>query len=438
MLKSRKGEEAVRTTTVNIILAVVIIGLLIFLIVRWAGQGDEATQAGLCRTSVLIRDKATIDLGVYKAEKLTPLACNPIDLEQIKGSREEIKREISNKAARCWWQYAEGSVANLFDVSSNEKGCRVCYFFSLPSNMNSGTITPTDLQVFRESARESNSISGQEMYNFMVFNTYNPGLIYGGGTKRYIGDYYEFSEGPLIENPREYTTRQVRSVPISSYVRDYSGILNENTINLINEAGVELQQKGAGNLHVIVVDEFKSMEKADATDIITALNMNSNKTYYDAALILVDWENNKVRIHLGFELSRAVKEHELHEMMRLSFSGVNEDNADSYSSALGDLVTRLKRKLLFTDGTGLVAEHGINPGTYYYYLSNAGYNWPLFPDKIISERTYAIAYISPTDSLSFWDQLYAWLGSEIKGKQRQPNNIIIAQVNEISQYCDME
>ena len=57
---------------------------------------------------------------------------------EIKRFEGRGKKRNSTMSAKCWWQFAEGSVPDLFKVDKIEKGCFVCYTFTIDENLDRG------------------------------------------------------------------------------------------------------------------------------------------------------------------------------------------------------------------------------------------------------------------------------------------------------------
>ncbi len=180
------------------ILIAIAVGAMIILVVKYiTDDASVAAKETACRSSTIIKGKATLsfDAGVttVSAEKVTPLICESIDQKELEGNRDDLKRQISDLSAKCWWQFAEGRFADLFENDEYEKGCRVCYTFKLPSKIPNGQNTPAERQFMNEPyPLTQETISQAELFNFMGNNYYNPGLIYGGGTREAISAELKF------------------------------------------------------------------------------------------------------------------------------------------------------------------------------------------------------------------------------------------------------
>ncbi len=411
---SRKGEDATIGTLATMIIAILVLIAIIGTIVLIASRSDEATQNTLCRASVILRGKATITLmtGVADMEKLTPIVCKTKKLGTLKGDREGIKKQIADRAARCWWQFAEGSVQDIFKVEREEKACFVCYTFTVSGKLDDGTATP--IKFLNEPIkRESNNISAPEMINYLASKAYNPAIIYGGGTKNYYGAIYDFkADAGIGDNDRVIKPSKIDAKLASGYIMDYGFTLTQDQKDEIEQAGINLQKGHVANLLLITADEFSAMDPSDARGIIEDAHINTNESTYDALLVMVDLKNHKIRVHVGSDLSVFIKDYDINQILESRFQVAEKTAADCSDSAcvkkaIGE-ATRLSirdisRKML----GGANAIPGVSPKSYYYYLSNEGQTWPVV-DNIRTEHTYVIAYVGVSDERfsATWRPIY--------------------------------
>jgi hypothetical protein len=397
-LKNRGNKKGVLFgSLLHVIISVVVIVIILGITALLVYEGSNAVSKESCRTSVVIRAKAALNLfNVIKIEQISPLVCQTQELGTIRGSREEIKREIADNAASCWWQFAEGAVPDVFKVEKIESGCFVCYTFSIKDNMDAGT--PSLLAAFEEpQMRDKNKISNAEMTNFLISESYNPGLIYGGGTKNYFGFESEYDKKYAFKGePREIRASSIKAGLVSGFVMDFSYTLDDETKNKLNEIGSELQQKNISNMLVVVADTFKDMQREDARKIIENTNLNSNESAFDGTVVVMDLKNHKMRIHMGADLSILIKEYDLAKIMEDKFKAIETECKDDdkcfTNKVLIAVVSKMKEEMTSTNE--LLT---ISPKTYYYYLSNGGYTWTMISD-IEPERTYAITYVSASDA----------------------------------------
>jgi hypothetical protein len=93
---NKKGDG--KELLIEIIVIIAVIALIFYVVMKLADTSNESTQDMLCRGSVIVRGKASVALvkGLVEFEKITPLACHTKDLGKLKGSREEIKKDIAH------------------------------------------------------------------------------------------------------------------------------------------------------------------------------------------------------------------------------------------------------------------------------------------------------------------------------------------------------
>jgi hypothetical protein len=410
--------------------------IILFLAVAYLIRNvTSTTEEVVCRNSVILRSKATLTIpiagmDIAKIEKFTPLACTPQNIGMLKGSREEIKHQIAELSARCWWMYLEGSVPNLFDSKEkNESSCGICYYFQIPANMDAGSVsteyvyfqelTKKNLTILKEREpdlqglefnyetinydnteiiRPKNLISQQEFYNFLLAEQYNPKVIYGGGTQNYIGDVHEFTSLINTRN-EEIRLRDIKEFP-PTHLLDNAFLITQETQEKIMEFGAKLYRQENSILLVVVAEKINRNDRQDARRLIEQLNLNSMNGIYDAVLITIDVSKGEIRIHAGNYLERRVKEYELSMMLQNSFSSTITSQKD-LNTALTRLINSLEQKIL------VPRQHSdlrLPEGTYYEYLSNEQTTAPII-ENLMADRTYAITYASISDYQSRFDSL---------------------------------
>jgi len=397
---SKKGEENSMNLLYEILAFVLVLIALLAVFFLLADRGEDSTQDILCRSSVVIRSKATLSIadGIVDFEKITPLACHTKDLGNLGKDREEVKSEIAKYSAMCWWQFAEGSVPDIFKADKKEKACFVCYTFTIDNKIDKGV--QSRIQGFNEPLVQDRSlISSSEMTNFLLSETYDPALIYGGGTKNYFGDSYIYdADVGISADARTMSASKIKSTSVNGYISDYSYMITEKTKEEINKIGAEPQINDAGNIFVVVAEDFKSMENSDAREIIENIKLNSNDTNYDAILIMLDLKDKTIKVHLGSDHSVFIKDYEIKDILEDSFKDIgnkcskdNKCNLEEVNNALAASVTKISDKLLNKQTI-----QGLSPKSYYYYLTNGGYTWTMISD-IDSNQRYAITYVSTSD-----------------------------------------
>ena len=149
-------------------LAVILLSLAAFLIIlsfvpQFLHKAEANTAEGICALSVKARDLSYTEIrdpkfGLKLGSVATPLACKTVD-KYVPGNKEalkeEVEREIATLLARCWQQFGEGLVKDVFKKGDQfSKNCFVCYTLSLGE-------TPT----FKE-------LKSADLLNYMFNNPY--------------------------------------------------------------------------------------------------------------------------------------------------------------------------------------------------------------------------------------------------------------------------
>ena len=467
---NKRGQGATYDTMVNSIATFLVIFVLIGGIVLLSSRTSDAATTETCRTSVLVRDKANIEIkGIKVAEKLTPILCKTTDVKTLKGTRDEIKKQIADFSAICWHMYAEGNVADLFKNEVGEKGCNICYFFQI-DEVKEDTPAKIPMDETKSIGRPANKISVPELYNFMMTNRYNPPIIRGGGTKNTTSDEYELSKDHLEFKQKKGIGEVISEIKISdiqgkgvkSFVKDYSGFFDKDIANQIDtEIGSRLLREKDVDLLVLVAEKFDTTDRADVRELYDSLNINSDKDKYDGILVLVDISEGTIRLLLGRNLDVYIYEPDIEDLIRDSVRKHTVDSEVDVSLAVQEIVNNIGGKILNDKKSELFSKHGIDSKSYYAYLSN-GINYPLFVDDIQSGLSYTISYMSGSDSATFMKKLE--IASALSGiiptsvapgasignllgvffleemgvidtDVRRPNYILIARTNTGQKYC---
>lgn len=405
-LLNKKGQgttmslEELIKTVLWVIVFFIVIGF-VYLIIK---GGSDLGKESICRDSVLLRSKSDIKFGDTNQnvkEKVLPLLCSPIEKGVLKGKREEIKAQIAKLAAKCWWMYAEGTITDLFKNEQDEKGCNVCYFFKIEGDLDEGIESKRKFFAEKgDAAREKNPdrITAVEMYNYLIDYDYNPSLAYGGGTKKYFGDDFEFTYDHDLKDD-EIVVRDMKKISdlSSSAVLDYTGKISKQVEEEINKASLNMYNDGIGLLYVIVADEFKRNDLAEVRRLIERLELDSSKNSYDATIITIDLSKEQVRLTMGIDLEQYINEFELQELLKKHFgTRVNDINPPLLA-----LVKDIKNLYQFNENA-FFKENSIGQKSYYAYLTNQGTTTALIGD-IEAGKTYTVSYVSSSNELSYWD-----------------------------------
>ena len=128
------SKKAIAATT----LVAIIIAIFGFLIIAnqlysFLSKSTDAQAENLCRDSVALRAATAVNiesLGRDSEAKVFPNLCKTID-KKISGDPAEIKRQLADKMARCYWMFGEGRYENsVFDnlpAFGGDNQCFICY-----------------------------------------------------------------------------------------------------------------------------------------------------------------------------------------------------------------------------------------------------------------------------------------------------------------------
>ncbi|MDO8656073.1 MAG: hypothetical protein Q7K45_02440 [Nanoarchaeota archaeon] len=141
-------------------LVVIVIVIVSFMLIagtltRFLSKAEDKEAENLCRDSVAMRASLAVRVGGTEI-KSVPQLCKTLD-KDISGSPEELKQQIADKMARCWWMFSEGSYDQVLDnsvlrealgVAKSENDCFLCYTLSIKEDeieSESGAIPPTEM-----------------------------------------------------------------------------------------------------------------------------------------------------------------------------------------------------------------------------------------------------------------------------------------------------
>src|SRR3989338_695145 len=150
---------------VTIILTIIAFMLIAGVIFRFTSEADDKQAELLCHDSIALRAQTQIDInkGSWIGEakvKAVPVLCKTLD-KKITGTREEIKQQIADKVARCWWMFGEGRyeellkgseikfLPDLFGFKNYENDCFNCYTLLIDeSKIEGGPIYSDELLTY--------------------------------------------------------------------------------------------------------------------------------------------------------------------------------------------------------------------------------------------------------------------------------------------------
>ena len=152
----RNRKSMVKETIVGII--ILTLGFLLILSI-WdtvKNKAEAKTIEAICKGSVVLREKSYTEIkikGLKVGSAASPLLCKTTDKyipDDKDASKEDIKKEISELMAKCWNQFGEGLIEDVFKQGDPvSKNCFVCYTLSVRETPNfEDEIESTDLRKF--------------------------------------------------------------------------------------------------------------------------------------------------------------------------------------------------------------------------------------------------------------------------------------------------
>lgn len=164
LIIGKKGIEAgfLVVTLLTIISFIFIAGT----VQRVLSDSDEKQAERTCHDSIALRAAMTIRVNDKEFAPPTPPLCKTID-KKIKGDKEKIMQQFSDKMARCWWMFGEGRYEQILDdpkfglnfklliekalgIPKSGNECFICYTMSIDEDeikggIDEGTVTARDL-----------------------------------------------------------------------------------------------------------------------------------------------------------------------------------------------------------------------------------------------------------------------------------------------------
>ncbi|MFT4261167.1 MAG: TPM domain-containing protein [Candidatus Woesearchaeota archaeon] len=398
------------STLGKLIIAVIVsVILLVTITMMYQGLLGKATE-DTCRASVLLRTQAVVDLGLFgKVERITPLVCNTFNEGTLRGNREQVKYQVADLMSKCWYMYAEGRVDNIFsDHDEDSNMCKICYTFRIPNNMDTGgdfyQIEGDQFAADNTYSRQPHIISASEILGFIIETDYNRGVLYGGGTQRYIGGSYQWNHYEFIfSDDARLRYSQVTRDAGSPFIQDYAGFLSQETRIKINDFAINLNTATGADFFLVTAQEFNNIDRTAARRLTEQLNLNEEDRF-NSLLIMFDMKNGVVRLHAGLELERFILEEQIPNLLQMHFS--NMRSIEEFNEAVSDFIEDLENRFVGED-SDLLAELGISRNSYFNYLTNRIQAPPPTIDDIYSNYTYAIAIFSTKgENINRWSNVF--------------------------------
>lgn len=104
---------------VSIVITIVAFMLIAGTVMRFMSNAGDKEAEILCHDSIALGVRSSFNLNgdwVGAQIKAVPVLCKTID-NKIKGNREELKQQLAEKMARCWWMFGEGRYEELLQGS---------------------------------------------------------------------------------------------------------------------------------------------------------------------------------------------------------------------------------------------------------------------------------------------------------------------------------
>ncbi|HLC88521.1 MAG TPA: hypothetical protein VJG49_00645 [Candidatus Nanoarchaeia archaeon] len=117
MINHKKAVTA--SFIVGMMITLVAFVLISGTLIRFMSKAEGKEAEILCHDSLLLRSKSIVNVDHELANmelKLVPVLCATQD-KKIKGTRTDLKRQIANDIAKCWWMFGEGRFEEILHGS---------------------------------------------------------------------------------------------------------------------------------------------------------------------------------------------------------------------------------------------------------------------------------------------------------------------------------
>ena len=127
--RNKKGFFSMQQIIV-IVLATVSFVLIAQLSLEAMTKIEEKSSEEICRASIAVRERAKIEKFGMEF-KTVPLLCKTQDKEipyATTAKPDEVKKNIADLMARCWWMFAEGQTKDMLEGTiGGDNACFMCY-----------------------------------------------------------------------------------------------------------------------------------------------------------------------------------------------------------------------------------------------------------------------------------------------------------------------
>jgi hypothetical protein len=331
-------------------------------------EGSGAGKLDACRTSVLVRNQASISQLSEDLDKITPLSCSTEDIDGSDLNKEEEIDKITELMGQCWYMFAEGRVEDVFKTKAEETTCHVCYQY-LPSD---------------------NGIQGQDIVDYTRSTTVNPGKYRGVGGSEYIGGSVDLKQIRGVDRGSQIDLSALKSPKTGDFIRDPAGYIEDG--HGINErlSTLLIDYDILGN--IIVADKVTEFSRQSSHDFMRRTDLTAEKNKTRGFLLTISIADGEARLDMGEDLRTIVTQRGIPSVLK-PLESSNQGNLDS---AISQVIQRLQSRLENSQ------DQVVERGSYFSYLTRGGDTIFTVPDQFQAETPYAIAYVSPSNDQA-WD-----------------------------------
>ncbi len=218
---------------VAIIISIASFFVLAGVISKFLISADDVTAENACRDSIALRAATAFRIGAEDSAiqstqiKAIPKVCKTID-KKIEGDREEIKKQMATKIARCWWQFGDGRYEEIlknsdtsimpliYGTGSQKNQCFVCYVMIVDQDK----IEPDDKADCRQYG-DNCPISSQEFISYLYDTPYKTKQEKCTGNDCIPCETNDqCSDGAICQNSK---CQPVQTLSYLEYVQSYGG-----------------------------------------------------------------------------------------------------------------------------------------------------------------------------------------------------------------------
>lgn len=138
----KKGLGLTEATIIGVLLLIAGSAIASHTMSKFYSRMDVEKKEKACYASIRAREKARISIedavGGFdlNAERVTPLLCDPITIEQfpetMDATRDNVKRGLAEQMAKTWSIFGEGEINYIFtDTSFADQNCKPYYFLTI-------------------------------------------------------------------------------------------------------------------------------------------------------------------------------------------------------------------------------------------------------------------------------------------------------------------